>query len=82
MITSLDNSKRYRAKVRNLFGDCVNVVSSCDTPASSYRLQHWVDEDGNSYGQITLPSPFYDISEIREISEDEADSFLEEGGAV
>ena len=69
-MTSLDNSKRYRAKIRNLFGDEVDVVSSCDTPASSYGLQHWIDEDGNSYGQITLQNPFYEVFDIEEIPED------------
>jgi len=75
MITELDNTKRYRAKVRSVlaadFGDdpedYVEVESSCDCPDSSYGLQHWVDDDGNSYGQITLTNPLYHVFDIEEI---------------
>jgi hypothetical protein len=79
----IDNSKQYRAKVRSIlaanFGDedeIIEVESSCDTPDSSYGLQHWVNADGNSYGQITLQSSFYEVFDIEEIIEDS-----EEGGA-
>jgi hypothetical protein len=76
-LNDLDNGKQYAAKVRNLFGDEVDVVSSSDTPASSYGLQHWIDTDGNSYGQITLQNPFYEIYEIQEITQEQAEAFFE-----
>jgi hypothetical protein len=78
ILTPLDNSKRYRAKVRSVlasnFGDdpdeFIEVTSSCDCPDSSYGLQYWIDEDGASYGQITLSNPFYEVFDIEELPED------------
>jgi hypothetical protein len=77
MITNLNNSKRYRAKIRSIlaanFGDdpteFIEVESSCDCPDSSYGLQHWIDADGHSFGQITLQHPFYEFFDVKEIPE-------------
>jgi len=48
-----------RAKLRNLItGDVVDVYATTNSPDSSYGLECWVDDDGNSYGQIQFGAPF------------------------
>jgi len=72
----IDNTKRYQAKVHSITmadDESVEVVSSTDTPDSSYGLQHWVDKNGNSYGQIDLINPLYHVFDIEETTEEEAD---------
>jgi hypothetical protein len=77
-LTELDNNKRYKATAQNVFGDVVEVVSTANCPDSSYGFQHWVSKDGESFGQITLINPFYSVSSISEITEEEAEAFFEE----
>jgi hypothetical protein len=72
MITNLNNSKKYRAKVRSITmptGKFIEVESSIETPDSCYGFQHWVDAKGNSYGQIIFESPFYEVFDIVEIEQ-------------
>ena len=52
-INIIDNNLRYRATLKSTLpgpfaGDEVEVVSTADTPASSYGQQHWVDRNGNA----------------------------------
>ena len=47
-----------KAKLRNLLtGEIIDVHSTTDSPDSSYGLECWVDEDGNSYGQCQFGVP-------------------------
>ena len=76
----IDNSRRYKATLVSTLpgpfaGDQVVVHSTCNTPASSYGRQHWVDDDGNAYGQIDLPLLGWDITSLDEISEEEAEAW-------
>jgi hypothetical protein len=48
-----------KAKLRNILtGKVVVVHSSIDSPDSSYGLECWVDNKGNSYGQCQFGAPF------------------------
>jgi hypothetical protein len=59
-----------KAKLRNLLTDeVINVHATTDSPDSSYGLECWVDDDGNSYGQIQFGAPFG--FELLEVSEDD-----------
>jgi len=85
-INIIDNNLRYRATLKSTLpgpfaGDEVEVVSTADTPASSYGQQHWVDRNGNAYGQITLPLLGWDITKLDAISDEEADAWLNEAEA-
>lgn len=76
----IDNSRRYKATLKStlpgpLGGDEVVVHSTRNTPASSYGRQHWVDDDGNAYGQIDLPLLGWDIVKLDEITEEEAEAW-------
>ena len=78
---TIDNSKRYRATVTPVAfpGDeprQIEVCSTTNTPASSYGLQQWCDREGRAYGQIDLCNLFA-ISDIREVSEAEAEAFFD-----
>jgi hypothetical protein len=81
--SGLSNSKRYRARIRPVplptFDDneWIEVASTTNSPDSSYGLQCWVSQDGVSYGQITLHNPLYELADIREVSDEEADAWLE-----
>ena len=57
-----------KANLRNILtGDIVSVHSSTDSPDSSYGLECWVDDDGNSYGQCQFGAPFgFEIVEVDE----------------
>lgn len=47
-----------QAKLKNLItGKTITVHSTTDSPDSSYGLECWVDNAGNSYGQIQFGSP-------------------------
>jgi len=47
-----------KGKLKNLLtGDVVEVTASLDSPDSSYGLYVWVDDAGNSYGQIRFFAP-------------------------
>lgn len=77
----IDNNRRYKATLKSTLpgpfaGDEVEVVSTTATPASSYGMQHWVDRDGNPYGQITLPLLGWDIVKLDAITDEEADAWL------
>lgn len=66
----INMQKTYTAKARNILdSQYCNVRSTSAHPSSSYRLQHWVDQDGNSYGQIDLISPFVEIIDITEVDQ-------------
>jgi len=46
-------------RLRNLLtGDVIEVHATTDSPDSSYGLLCWVDQDGQSYGQIQFGAPF------------------------
>lgn len=46
-------------KLRNLLTDeVVDVHETTDSPDSSYGLSAWVDDAGNSYGQVQFGAPF------------------------
>lgn len=46
------------AKLRNLLtGQVVSVHATTDSPDSSYGIPCWVDNDGNSYGQVPYSPP-------------------------
>jgi len=48
-----------KAKLRNLLtGEVVEVHDSTDSPDSSYGMPAWVDDAGNSYGQVQFGAPF------------------------
>lgn len=48
-----------KARLKNvLTGDIVNVHATTDSVDSSYGLECWVDDDGNSYGQCQFGAPF------------------------
>ena len=45
--------------LRNLLtGERIEVHPSTDSPDSSYGLPAWVDEQGQSYGQVQFGAPF------------------------
>lgn len=81
---TLDNTKRYRARIRSAIAeDWVEVASTANSPDSSYGLQCWVAQDGTSYGQISWMhlNPLYEIADVREVFDEEADAWLEGGDA-
>jgi len=48
-----------KATLQNLItGETVNVHSTTDSPDSSYGLECWVDDAGESYGQCQFGAPF------------------------
>jgi len=57
-----------KAKLKNILnGNVVDVYSTTDSPDSSYGLECWVDNDGNSYGQCQFGAPFgFEIFDIEE----------------
>lgn len=57
-----------KANLRSLLtGDIVPVHSTTDSPDSSYGLECWVDDDGNSYGQCQFGAPIgFEIVEVDE----------------
>lgn len=58
------------ARLRNIMTNEIIVVhSTTDSPDSSYGLEAWVDDDGQSYGQCQFGAPFG--FELIELVEDE-----------
>ena len=55
-----------KAKLRSLLtGEVIDVHSTTDSPDSSYGLECWVDDDGNSYGQCQFGVPFgFELLEV------------------
>ena len=48
-----------KAKIKNLMnGEIIEVYSTTDSPDSSYGLECWMDNEGNSYGQCQFGAPF------------------------
>lgn len=48
-----------KAKLLNLLTrKVIEVHSSTDSPDSSYGIPAWVDDEGNSYGQVPYGPPF------------------------
>jgi len=47
-----------KAVLKNLMtGEEIPVSATTETPDSSYGIPCWVDEEGNSYGQIIFGAP-------------------------
>ena len=73
---NLDNSKKWRGTLVRLL-DLPGQESFEPTPVhsaitidSSYGLQCWEDDDGNSYGQIQFGAPFgFAVVDVEEVSE-------------
>lgn len=54
------------ATLRNIVtGVEVKVHATTDHPDSHYGQPVWVDDEGTAYCQVGLPSPFYQITEVR-----------------
>lgn len=48
-----------KARLRNILtNEEIEVHSTTDSPDSSYGLECWVDDQGNSYGQCQFGAPF------------------------
>jgi len=55
-----------KAKLTNLInGVTIEVHATTDHPDSSYGQPVWVDDNGTAYCQVGLPSPFYQITDVR-----------------
>jgi len=57
-----------KAKLKNIMTDeIIAVHSTTDSPDSSYGLECWVDDEGNSYGQCQFGAPLgFEIVEMTE----------------
>lgn len=62
ILSGLDNTKKYTAKIKLLNGRVVKVYST-----SSYGLQCWTDYRGRSYGQIGFNNPTQIVFEVKEV---------------
>jgi len=52
-------------QIRNIVtGEEIDVHATTEHPDSSYHQPVWVDENGQSYGQIGLPMLGYEIIEL------------------
>ena len=48
-----------KVKLKNIMtSEIINVHSATDSPDSSYGLECWVADDGQSYGQCQFGAPF------------------------
>jgi len=56
------------AQLRNLLtGEIVDVYSTTDSADSSYGLECWVDDDGQSYGQCQFGAPLgFELLNVKE----------------
>ncbi len=62
-----------KGRLRNLMtGEVIEVHATTDSPDSSYGLLAWVDDAGNSYGQVQFGAPFgFELLEFEEEEEQE-----------
>ena len=57
-----------RATLKNVInGQTVEVFATTESSASSYGRAVWCDDDWNAYCEVDNPSPFYEISNVRDV---------------
>ena len=57
-----------QAKLKSIItNEIIDVKSTTDSPDSSYGIECWVDDSGNSYGQCQFGAPFgFELIEVVE----------------